>query len=89
MSLFDASAGFGLEDVEIDSDGRVRVLNSETASWWAVAGAAKKKPKPKPKPPNTNCQGPSCNATAGCGPVNQTCNPTNTVPNCGCQPAKA
>jgi hypothetical protein len=64
----------------VDREGRVIITNPRIAGRLHAA-AVTKRPKPEPAP-NTNCAG--CNTLKGCGPLNKKCNPTNTVPNCGC-----
>jgi hypothetical protein len=76
------SAGFAVQDISVDREGRVTITNPRIAGRLSAA-AAVKKPKPKPKP-NTNCAG--CNTVKGCGgEPNLMCQPQNTVPNCGCK----
>jgi hypothetical protein len=74
-------AELSVDDISVDRDGRITITNPRFAGRLHAAVVTKK--KEKPPPPNTNCTG-TCNSTKGCGPTNQTCSPTNVVPNCGC-----
>jgi len=67
----DGLANFSVDDLRIDSNGRLILTNTQLAG---VLEAAKRPEKdtpapPKTEPPNTNCSG--CNTVAGCGPVNE------------------
>ena len=71
-------AGFAVQDINVDQDGRVSITNPWIAGRLHAA-AAVKRPVPK-EPSNSNCNG--CNTVKGCGPQNSVC-PINTVKDCG------
>ncbi len=73
--------GLSVEDISIDSGGRVAITNPVVAERLANIAPQRKRPRPKP---NTNC-GDACNSTKGCGPLDLICGPPNTKPNCSCK----
>jgi hypothetical protein len=81
MTQSGPSTEFAVQDISVDREGRITITNPRIFGRLHAA-AAVKTPTTTAKPRNINCAG--CNTTEGCGPLNKACNPTNTVPNCGC-----
>jgi hypothetical protein len=78
MIQLGSSAGFAVQDISVDRDGRVSITNPWMASRLHAAVAIK---TPAREATNTNCNG--CNTVKGCGETtNSTC-PVNTVNRCG------
>jgi hypothetical protein len=73
------SAGFAVQDISVDRDGRVSITNPWIAGRLHSAAAIKRPAREEPE--NGNCSG--CNTVKGCGPTNNTTCPVNTTPHCG------
>ncbi len=73
----DGFANFSVDDLGIDSNGRLIVTNPQFGRGLdAAKRLEREKPRPKPPPTNLNCN--LCNTVKGCGPL-------NTVKGCGSQ----